>query len=67
MQIVGSNGSVDYSYSDGRDGVRRSDWVKCNKVGITPKLESPVQKNKQPFFTRNCKDKYKGKNYYDRR
>lgn len=68
VQYVSSNGNVNYNDCDWNGkGVRPFSGRRRNKVRETLKLESCHEKNKQPFLTRKCKDKYKGIKYHDRR
>ena len=67
VHYVDNDGYVNYNWYNNVNSVRRSGDGRRNKVGATPKLESHHQKNKQPFSGRKCRDKYKGKKYYDRR
>lgn len=68
VRFVGSNGDVSY-YDCGWNGRGvRPFWIgRRKKVRETLKLESRYQKNRQPFLTQKCRDKYKGTKYYDRR
>ena len=67
VQYVNSNGNVNYNDCDYDKGVRPF-WIgRRKKVRETLKLESRYQKNKQPFLTHKCQDKYKGTKFYDRR
>ena len=67
VQYVNSDGNVNYNDCDYDKGVRPF-WIgRRNKVRETLKLESRFQKNRQPFLTQKCQDKYKGRKYYDRR
>ena len=67
VQYVNSDGNVNYNRCDYDKGVRPF-WIgRRKKVRETLKLESRLQKNRQPFLTGKRQDKYKGTNYYDRR
>lgn len=67
VQIVYSNGNVDYNDCNYNRGVRPFWAGRRDGVGETPKRESQYQKNKQPFLSRKRQDKYKGMKFYDRR
>lgn len=65
VQIVNSNGNVNYNWYSNNGTVRPFCCGRRNKVKIKAilKLESHRQKNKQPFLSRKGQDKYKGKKY----
>ena len=67
VQIVNSNGNVNYNWCDGYKAVRPFWLGRRNRVRETLKLESPEQKNKQPFLIQRDQDKYKGMKFYDKR
>lgn len=67
VMYVNSNGNVNYNWYNNYGSVRPFWSGRRNKVRETLKLESHYQKNKHPFLSRKRQDKYKGKQYYDRR
>lgn len=60
VHYINDDGNVNYNDYDWCKGARPFWSGRCNKVRETLKLESRYQKNKQPFFPYNRKDKYKG-------
>ena len=68
VQYVNSNGNVNYNDCNWNDKGVRPFWIgRRMKVRETLKLESPEQKNKQPFLIQRNQDKYKGMKFYDKR